>query len=128
MDYGEAIDCVLEDASSIVLPGSRLDVVTRVQRDFAKQGHCDGQLVARIEDALRTRLSRWSESEKRDICKSLPPSTEDSPTSEDFDFYTEDSIDVHLEGELMYLIIEHLSPPNRKTWPGAHDMEDEKDA
>jgi hypothetical protein len=113
MDYEEAIACVLDDASRIKLRGSRLDVVTRVRRDFAKQDYCDYQLVAKIEEALRRKLMQWSETQKRDICKSLPLSA-DSPTSEDFDDYTEGSIDMHLEGELMYLITERLSPPEPK--------------
>src|SRR5260221_11757037 len=114
MDYDDAVEVVLEDAASIIPRGGKLDVVTRVRRDFAKQGYCDHSLVEKIEKALRERLSRWSRDEKRGIWESLAFITSRDDSADRFEDYPDDSIDMFLEGELMALITERLSPSGPK--------------
>ena len=97
-----------------MFPGARVDVVTQVERDFSKQGHCDHHLIAVIEEALRKRLHAMVPEDKRGIWVSLGASGAINDT-DDFDDYPEGSIDMTLEGELMYLITDRLSPPNKRS-------------
>ena len=124
MDFDDAIDLVLEDAARVVPRGSKLDVVSRVQRDFAKQGYCDDSLRQKIEEALKTRLAQWSLDEKRGIWESVLTVSDEDHADERFDDYPEDSIDMFLEGELMYLITERLAPPRKRK---AFEWEDDNE-
>ncbi len=127
MDYEAAIAQVLEDAGRVVLPGESVDVVTLVERDFARQGYCDHQLVAVIEEALRQRLAQWSVGDKRAIWVTLVASGAINDSEESIDDYPAGSIDLTIEGELMYLITERLSPPNERKRREPDD-EDEEEA
>jgi hypothetical protein len=49
IDYYDAIVEVLDRARSIKLPGVRFDVVTIVEREFAKRGCCDSKFIEPIE-------------------------------------------------------------------------------
>ena len=60
MDHEDAATQVIEDASRVVLPDAKANVVARVKRDFARQGHCDASLIAVIEKAIQARLAQWS--------------------------------------------------------------------
>ena len=128
MDFDEAIAQVIDDAGRVVLPGKRIDVVTRVERDFARKGYCDHELIEVIEEVLRRRLAGWSRADKRGIWKSLATFGAIDETDSGFDDHTEDSVDMTLEGELMYLIIEQLSPPdNRRRRRDEDDAGEEDD-
>jgi hypothetical protein len=123
MDYLDAIDEVLEEAATIKLPGHRLDVVTIARREFRKRGTCDSKYIDPMEQTIQECIRRWSVAQKREIWES----TETGMQSDvGFDAYTPDSIDMDLEGELMYHLIERLSPARKGNVPerDAHDLFD----
>jgi hypothetical protein len=107
MDCFNAITEVLDTARRIKLPHYRFDVVTIARREFARSGGCDNKFIAPIEDTLRECLRKWSLAQKREIWLSTETGAASSHTFEDYD---ESGIDMDLEGELMYHIIEELSP------------------
>lgn len=102
MDYNDAVTEVLDK-----LPGHRLDVVTIAQREFAKRGYCDSKFIDTIEETLRECIQRWSVIQKRQIWESTETGLQSDMRA---DAYTMDSIDMDLEGELMFHLIEYLSP------------------
>jgi len=107
MDYRDAIDEVLDKAANIKLAGHKLDVVTLTRRQFAERGCCDSKYIDAIEKTLRECLRQWTREQRREIWQS----TDAGAGSElDFDWDALSSIDMHLEGELMYELIEELSP------------------
>lgn len=106
MEYWEAIGEVLDRASEIKLPGRRLDVVTLARREFAKRSYCDSRFIDPIEEVLKTCLQEWSLEKKRAIWKSTESGAQCDIDLEEY----EESIDMGLEGELMYHLIEELSP------------------
>ena len=107
MDYCDAINEVLDRAGNIKLPGHRLDVVTVAKREFAKRGCCDSKFIDPIERMVRECIRDWTIIEKREIWESTETGAQSDVS---FDDYTSDSIDMDLEGELMYYLIEQLSP------------------
>ena len=107
MDYNQAIDEILELASRIKPPGRRLDVVTIVEREFAKQGYCNFKFIELIEQVLRQRIQQWSRQQKREIWQSTEIGLQHR---DDFECYTPDSIDMDLESELLHYLGERLSP------------------
>ena len=107
MDYCDAINEVLDRAGNIKLPGHRLDVVTVAKREFAKRGCCDSKFIDPIERMVRERIRDWTIIQKREIWESTGTGAQSDAS---FDNYTSDSIDMDLEGELMYHLIEQLSP------------------
>jgi len=112
MDCYEAVDKILEKMSRIRLPHCRTDVVAAARREFAKRGSCDAKLIDPIERTMKECLKRWTVKQKRAIWEST-----ETGAGDDFDAYELSSIDMDLEGELMYLIIEELSPPGRREDP-----------
>jgi len=107
MEYWYAIDEVLDKAAAIKLPGHRIDVVTMARREFAKRGCCDHKFIDPIEEILRSSLEEWSTEKKREIWQSTETGMQsDVP----FEVIAIESIDMELEGELMYHLIEELSP------------------
>jgi hypothetical protein len=118
MDYLDAIMEVLDAAGSVKLPYHRLDVVTIARREFAKRGGCDDKFIAPIEGTLRECLRKWSMAQKREIWLSTDTG---AGSTVGFEAYDEASIDMDLEGELMYHIIGELSPQKRRT---IHDFDD----
>ena len=115
MEYWEAVDEVLDKAAAIKLPGQRIDVVTMARREFARHGTCDHKLIDPIEEILRTSLEEWSTEKKRKIWESTET---DMQSDVPFDVIAIDSIDLELEGELMYHLIDELSPhePGDDRW------------
>ncbi len=107
MDFGDAIIEILDKAGTIKLPGQRLNVVTVARREFAKWGCCDGKFIVPIEETLRNCLRGWTLEQKREIWLSTETGAESDWAIED---YEESMIDMDLEGELMYHVIEELSP------------------
>jgi len=110
MDCYDAVNEILEEASGIKLPGHRINVVSAARREFAKHGFCDSKLVDPIEKTMKECLKRWTAEEKWKIWTS----TESGAGDTDFDPCEPGSLDMDLEGELMYLLIEELSPPHRR--------------
>jgi hypothetical protein len=123
MDYLDAIEEVLEEASGIKLPGHRLDVVTIARREFSKRGTCDIRYIDPIEETIGECIRRWSAAQKREIWESTETGMQSDVGS---DAYTPDSIDMDLEGELMYHLIERLSPARKRNEPerDGHDLFD----
>jgi hypothetical protein len=115
MDHEDAAARVIKDAARVVLPGAKVNVVAQVTHDFARQGHCDGRLVAVIEKAIEARLKQWSLEDKRGIWEGLRESGAIIDPDVEFGDYPEDSIDMTLEPELLHLITEMLSPPRSRT-------------
>ena len=107
MDYLDAIGEVLDKAAAVRLPGYRIDVVTAARREFTKRGCCKSKLVDSIERILRGCLQQWSAQEKRDIWLSTESG---AGRDRDVDGYALSGIEMDLEGELMYHLIEVLSP------------------
>ena len=107
MEYWEAVNEVLEKAAAIKLPGHRIDVVTRARREFAKRGCCDHKFIDPIEEIVRSSLEEWSTEKKRRIWQSTETGMQ---SDEPFDVIAIESIDMELEGELMYHLIDELSP------------------
>ncbi len=114
MDYADAIEEVLERAAAIKLPGHRIDVVTAARREFARGGGCDSKLIEPIEETLRACLQQWSLEEKREIWLSTETGAQSDPGLGELH---PDSIDMDLEGELMYHLIELLSSPQPNDAP-----------
>ncbi len=111
MYHYEAIDEVLDRAAEIKLPGHRIDVVTKARREFARRSCCDSKFIDPIEEILQTCLQEWSPAKKRKIWQC----TETGEQSQlDVEANPIESIDMDLEGELMYALIEELSPPEDK--------------
>jgi len=110
MDCCDAVDEILEKASRIRLSGHGLNVVSVVRREFARRGCCDAKWIDPIEQAMRDCLKRWTAKQKWAIWTS----TESGAADTDFDACDPGSLDMDLEGELMYLLIEELSPPHRR--------------
>ncbi len=54
-------------------------------------------------------MNCWTVKQKRGIWL-----TTERAAGDDFDSYDQDSMDMDLEGELMQLLIEELSPPQRR--------------
>ena len=107
MYYLDAIDEVLHKAAAIKLPGHRIDVVTMARREFARRGCCDSKFIDPIEGILRSSLEEWSTEKKRKIWQSTETGMQsDVP----FEAIAVESIDIELEGELMYHLIDDLSP------------------
>ena len=121
MDYFDAIMEVLDAAGRIKLPHQRLDVVTIARREFAKRGGCDSQFIDPIESTLRECLRTWSVEQKREIWLSTETG---AASTAGFEAYDEASIDMDLEGELMYHIIEELSPRKGRS---ISDFDDDRD-
>ena len=115
MGHCDAINEVLDKAGTIKLPRHRLDVVTVARREFAKRGACDAKFIDPIEATLRDCLRGWTLAQKREIWLSTETGAGSDCAAEDFE---ESSIDMDLEGELMYHIIEELSPRRHR-----HDTE-----
>ena len=107
MDYGDAINEVLDRGRNIKLPGYRLDVVTVARREFAKRGYCDFKFIEPIERMVRECIRDWTILQTREIWESSETGASSEAGYED---YTSGSIDMDLESELMYHLIEHLSP------------------
>ena len=107
MDYLDAIGEVLDKAAAVKLPGYRIDVVTAARREFSKRGCCMSKLVDPIERILRECLQQWSAQQKRDIWLSTEAG---AGRDREFDGYALSSIEMGLEGELMYHLFEVLSP------------------
>jgi hypothetical protein len=122
MDYCDAINEVLDRASNIRLPGDDLDVVSIARREFAGRGCCDARLVAPIEQTLRECILRWSTTQKREIWETTETGAEDRAA---FEAPTPESIDMYLEDELMFHLIEGLSLDqdggSRAGWDAAED-------
>lgn len=106
MDYHDAVTEVLDKAARIKLPGYRFDIVTTARREFAKRGYCDSKFIDPIEKTLRKCIQRWSVIEKREIWESTETGSQSDVRA---DAYTMNSIDMDLEGELMFHLIEYLS-------------------
>ena len=121
MDYFDAIMEVLDVAGRIKLPHHRLDVVTIARREFAKGGGCDGKFIDPIDSTLRECLGKWSLAQKREIWLSTETG---AASTAGFEAYDEASIDMDLEGELMYHIIEGLSPQKKRS---ISDFDDDRD-
>ena len=121
MDYYDAITEILEKAQSIKLPGYRFNVVAIARREFGKRGGCDSKFIDPIESTLRECLQAWTREQKREIWLSTETGAENERS---FEAYDEASIDMDLEGELMYHLIEELSP--RRKWNDA-DRDEELD-
>lgn len=121
MDYLDAIMVILDAAGQVKLPHYRIDVVTIARREFATRGCCDNKFIAPIESVLRECLRKWSSKEKREIWQSTETGAASSTRFED----DEASIDMDLEGELMYHIIEELSPRKGRSPSGFDDDSDE---
>lgn len=107
MDYLDAIGEVLDKAAAVKLRGYKIDVVTAARREFATRGCCKSKLIDPIERILKECLQHWSPEQKRDIWLSTETG---AGRHRDFDAYALSSIDMELEGELMYHLIEDLSP------------------
>ena len=107
MDLGDAVLEILEKAEQIKLPGRRLGVVTIARREFAKRGVCDSKFIDPIERVMMECLQAWTMEQKRDLWLSTESGLNSQLPFEDYD---EVSIDMDLEGELMFHIIEALSP------------------
>jgi hypothetical protein len=107
MDYLDAIDKVLDKAATVKLRGYRVDVVTAARREFTRRGCCNSKLIDPIERILKECLQYWSPDQKRDIWLSTETGAE---CHRDFDTYDLGDIDMALEGELMYYLIEDLAP------------------
>jgi len=120
MDYDDAVTEVLDKAARIRLPGHRLDVVTMARREFAKRGYCDSKFIDPIQETLRECIQRWSVIQKRQIWESTETGLQSDVRP---DAYPMDSIDMDLEGELMFHVIEYLSPHSGDgpTDPGEDD-------
>ena len=99
MDYLDAIMEILDAVGRIKLPHHRLDLVTVARREFAKRGGCDSKFIAPIESTLRECLRKLSLEQKREIWLSPETGAAATAGSEACD---EASIDMDLEGELMY--------------------------
>jgi hypothetical protein len=110
MDCYDAVDEILEKASRIRLSGHRLNVVSAARREFAKRGCCDAKWIDPIEKTMKECLKRWTVKEKWAIWTS----TENGAGHTVFDACDPGSLDMDLEGELMCLLIEDLSPPHRR--------------
>ena len=107
MHYFDAIGEVLDRAAEIKLPGHRLDVVSMARQEFARRHCCDSKFIDPIEEVLKTCIQEWSIAKKREVWQS----TETGAQSElDFEEWAIESIDMDLEGELMYHLIDELSP------------------
>ena len=111
MDCYDAISEILDQAASVRRRGHKVDVVTAARREFAKRGACDAKVIDPIERILRECLRRWSWEQKRGIWLSTETGAE---SDIDFDAIAESSIDMELEGELMYHLINELSPRDRR--------------
>jgi hypothetical protein len=109
VDCYDAVNEILDKASQTRLPGCRFRVVAAARREFAKRRCCDAKLIDPIEKTLEECLKRWTAGQKRSIWEST-----ETGAGEDSDSYDPDGIDMALEGELMHLIIEELSPPRRR--------------
>jgi hypothetical protein len=123
MDLADAVDEVLERAEQIKLPGRRLDVVTIARREFAKRGVCDSKFIDPIENVMKECLRTWTMEQKRQIWLSTETGFDNSQAFEDYD---EGSIDLHLEGELMFHLIEALSPRKRNNRRDEMDDADDR--
>jgi hypothetical protein len=110
MDCYDAVNEIFEEASGIKLPGHRINVVAAARRAFAKRGCCDAKFIDPIEKTMKECLKRWTVKQKWAIWTS----TESGAGDTGFDDCDPGSLDLDLEGELMYLIIEELSPPHRR--------------
>lgn len=97
-------------------------MVTIARREFAKRGGCDNQFIAPIESKLRECLRKWSLEQKREIWLSTETGAASTAGCEAYD---EASIDMDLEGELMYHIIGELSPQKKRSITGFDDDRDE---
>jgi hypothetical protein len=106
MDYNDAVTEVLDKAARIKLPGHRLDVVSTARREFATRGSCDSKFIDPIEETLRECIQRWSVIQKRQIWESTESGSQSDVRA---DVYAMDTIDMDLEGELMFHLIEYLS-------------------
>ena len=118
MDYYDAVAEILDKAARVKLPGHRADVVTAARREFAKRGYCDAKFIDPIEGILRVCLRRWSREQKRTIWLSTETGAE---CDSDFDAIVPSSIDMDLEGELMYYLINELSPRDDRREPDLDD-------
>ena len=121
MDCFDAIMEVLDIAGRIKLPHYRLDVVALARREFDRRGCCDDKFIAPIENILRECLRTWSLEQKREIWMSTETAAAFSLAFEDYD---KPGIDMDLEGELMYHIMEVLAPHKKRR---VSDHEDEGD-
>ncbi len=107
MEYWFAVDEVLDKAAAIKLPAHRIDVVTMARREFARRGCCEQRFIDPIEEILRSLLGEWSTQKKRKIWQSTETGMQSDVPIEEIAI---ESIDMELEGELMYHLIDELSP------------------
>ena len=105
---------VLDKAAAIKLPRHRTDVVTMTRREFARHSCCDSKFIRPIEEILRSSLEEWSTERKREIWESTET---DMQSDLPFEMIAIESIDMELEGDLVYSLIEELSP---------HEPEDDR--
>jgi hypothetical protein len=124
MNYDDVIADVLDDAAKIIPPGKRIDIVTRIRRDFAKLGHCDVTLITKIEELIRMRLDKCSVEEKQSIWESLKAGGATIGEDDHFEDYDEGCADMTLEAELLSFITEELSPLSKKR---ARDIDEDED-
>ncbi|MEX1231340.1 MAG: hypothetical protein WEB58_13930 [Planctomycetaceae bacterium] len=106
MHYLDAIDEIIAKATRIKLPGDRANIVAMARRAFKKGGTCGAQYIDPMERILRECIREWSMEQKREIWESTETGIENSA---DFDNYMPESIDLDLDGELMYHLIQHLA-------------------
>ncbi|MEX0724850.1 MAG: hypothetical protein WD065_01190 [Planctomycetaceae bacterium] len=106
MHYLDAIAEIINKATFIKLPGDRLNVVAMARRAFKKNGGCSAHYIDPMERILRECIREWSLEQKREIWESTETGME---SSVDFDDLMPEGIDLDLEGELMYHLIEFLA-------------------
>ena len=121
MDYSDAIMEILDAAGQVKLPHYRLDVVTIARREFAKRGCCDNKFIAPIESVLRECLRKWSLEQKREIWQTTETG---AASGTRFKKNDDASMEMFLEDELMYYIIEELSPRKKRS---IRDFDDDSD-
>jgi hypothetical protein len=109
MDYFDAVIEILDKASRIKLPGHKISVVTEARRQFGRNGACDAKFIDPIERFLKECLRSWTPEQKRSIWEST-----EAGAGLDFEDYDMDSIEMDLEGELLFEIIEELAGNNRR--------------
>jgi hypothetical protein len=120
MDYDDAIFEILRKARTIKLPRQRLDVVTIARREFAKHGSCDAKFIAPIEETVRGCLRSWTLEQKSEIWLSTETAAESDHSSGDYD---DEMLDMVLEDELLYYLIEELSPRNNQKKFGVREAQ-----
>jgi len=111
MDYDDAIFEILDKAGTIKLPRQRLDVVTIARREFATKGSCDAKFIVPIEETLKECLRSWTPEQKWEIWLSTERAAESDDSAGDSD---DEMLDMILNDELLYHLIEELSPRDNR--------------